>query len=518
MMKRIGLKTQFYVIVAFVLVFSLGAGVSQWLRVNAEAGVTMSLHRDLAVAVKVARLKSLLEQMDLLTMQYLSTGELHQLDQRRSSIKEVRQTEADLSALLPGQNEQEALRDFRVQFEKRLREEKPWLRAKLSGRLSAKEMARIRSSRQNYRSMESMAMTMHDVRIDTFRSRYAAARRASVRAFFIMMGIGLLASALCAFLLSRYIINPIDSIAGYARQWKLGQSWNLHVPAASPEIDSLAQHMRDLTVNLNEEYRKERDLGRFKSQMVSMVSHELNNALSVIYAAAASLEDTEPAAHDDRRERMYRILKAQTLSLSTTIGNLLNIGRLESGHLALNRKKMEIETVLRAGSELMEILCESKGLNLSLSFPEAPIPVYGDPDALMLVVTNLLSNAVKYTPEGGSVTAGIEREGGHPGYVRVFIKDTGIGLTKEDKERIFSAYYRSERGKRLARGFGLGLSLAKLIIEAHKGRLEVEGEPGKGSTFAFFLPVWNPKSDSELGENKENSVELRQIRPPQSGG
>jgi signal transduction histidine kinase len=500
-MQKIGLKTQFYVVIAFVLVFSLGAGVSQWLRVNAETSATLSLHRDLAVAVKIARLKSLFQQMDMLTLQYLETGELRWLDRRRDTIDKVRKTEADLSAILPGQDEQQALRDLRVQFEKHLREEKPWLREKLSGRLTARDIARIRKGRENYQGMMAMAMTMHDVRIETFQGRFAAARRASARAFFVMMGIGLLASALCAFFLSRYIINPIDAVAAYARGWKLGQPWALNVPTASPEIDSLAQHIRGLTENLNEEYSKERDLGRFKSQMVSMVSHELNNALSVIYAAAASLEDTEPGRQDERRERMYRILKVQTLSLSTTIGNLLNIGRLESGHLALNRKKMEIETVLRSGGELMEILCENKGLNLSLSFPESPVPVYGDPDALMLVVTNLLSNAVKYTPEGGSITAGVQCDGEHPAYVRVFVKDTGIGLTREDKERIFSIYYRSERGKKLARGFGLGLALAKTIIEAHGGSLEVEGEPGKGSMFAFLLPIWNSKSDTARAQS-----------------
>jgi signal transduction histidine kinase len=191
---------------------------------------------------------------------------------------------------------------------------------------------------------------------------------------------------------------------------------------------------------------------------------------------------------------MYRIIRGQTVSLSRTIHNLLNIGRLESGKLALAKRRMDMEAVIRESVELVEALAESKGIDIGMELTGQHLPAYADPDALTLVITNLLSNAIKYTPEKGSVQVGIGKEGhpGREGSIRVYVKDTGIGIEPEEKEKIFSGYYRSERGKRLAKGFGIGLSLANSIIAAHGGKLELESTVGQGSIFSFTLPLWIP--------------------------
>ncbi|MHB2025036.1 MAG: sensor histidine kinase [Elusimicrobiota bacterium] len=500
-MRPLGIKTQFIAAVAFMFVFALGVSVSQWLKSNAESEAAVALHQDLAVAIKLPRLKSLFYELDLLTFQYLKTGNPLWLDRRREVIELIEKTQADLSALLSGRQEQRTLMQLDQQLDQHLKEQKVWLRDKLSNRFSPQDLSKIESRRYDYEDALEVIMTMHDVRIEDFPGQITRARRASRRKFFIVLAVGFLASALLAFFLSRYIINPIVGISRYTETWKLGQPWDCRTLSASPEIDGLVSRIKSLMETLNAEYKKEKDIGRFKSQMVSMVSHEINNALSVIYAAAMSLEDTDTSRKDERREKMYRILKAQSLSLAAAVGNLLNIGRLESGHLALSRKKMEIESVLRAGVDLMDVLAENKGINLSLSLPEVPSAVYADADALALVVTNLLSNAVKYTPQGGTVAAGTMQDDKNTGFIRVFVRDTGIGLNPEEKERIFSGYYRSERGKKLAKGFGVGLSLAKGIIEAHGSELEVESEQGKGSIFSFLLPLWTAAGEAESAKN-----------------
>lgn len=302
---------------------------------------------------------------------------------------------------------------------------------------------------------------------------------------------GVLLSAGLALMLSRFIVSPIRVLSDYVGKWRPGEPWRCEVPSVSPEIDLLASRMKALMEDVNAAYGKERDLNRLKSQFVSLVSHEINNALSVIHAASFSLEELDPDPRHEKREKMYRMIKVQTRSLSNAVGNLLNAGRLESGMLALERTKMEVGGVLRAGLELLEVLYEDKGLRVTLSLPDTPVSVYGDPDALTLVVTNLLSNAVKYTPPGGAVQVGMIMEGDAGRFVRVFISDTGIGIEPEERERIFSGFYRSEMGKRAAKGFGIGLSLAKSMVEAHGGRLELQSEPGKGSRFSFLLPVWD---------------------------
>lgn len=317
---------------------------------------------------------------------------------------------------------------------------------------------------------------------------------------------GPLLSALLAFALSRYVVRPISTLAEYAKHWRPGQPWDCEAPSVSPEINGLFERMKGLMQTINEEYRKERDMNRVKSQFVSLVSHELNNALSVIHAASANLEELDPNPKDEKREKMYRMIKGQIRSLSNAISNLLNAGRLESGRLALRKKKMEMQAVLRNSLELLEILYENKGLSVTLSLPDASVPVYADPDALTLVATNLLSNAIKYTPQGGAISVGIAREGGSGDFVRVYIQDTGIGIRPEERDRIFSGYYRSEAGQKLAKGFGIGLSLAKSIIEAHGGRLELESEPGKGSTFSFLLPVWQADLEAKRTEEEAGSA------------
>jgi two-component system sensor histidine kinase VicK len=198
---------------------------------------------------------------------------------------------------------------------------------------------------------------------------------------------------------------------------------------------------------------------------------------------------------------MYRILRCQITSLSRTVSNLLNIGRLESGKLALRKRQMDMGAILKEGVDLLAIPAENKEIRVSLEVPGPPLPVYADPEALNLVITNLLSNAIKYTPEKGSVRVGIRRDSspGGAGLVQVYVSDTGIGITPDEKEQVFSGYYRSERGQHMAKGFGIGLSLAKSIITAHGGELDLESEVGKGSTFSFTLPLWvaDPKNKEE---------------------
>lgn len=486
------LRTQLAFTVAFLVVFSLGAGVSHWIGNESQSGLTTAMHTDLAIATKLPRLKALLHDLDLATSRYLRGGSEHWLREREDILADIRRTKADLFRLVPPGRERAILEDLERQLAAHDDEEGRWIQRKRAGRLDPAETARVLSGRRSYEDVLEVALNMHDVDLQAFEGRSQAARRASIRGFWVVLGTGLLASALVTLGLSRYIIEPIRVLDEYARHWKPGEPWTARMPSVSPEIDSLFGSMRSLMERLSAEYKKEMDLGRLKSQLVATVSHELNNALSVIHVVAMSLEETEPKDKDPMRAKMYRILRGQCTSLSRTVGNLLNIGRLESGKLSLARKRMDMAAVLRESVELMEVLAENKRIGVSIEAADAPLAVYADPDALTLVITNLLSNAIKYTPEKGSVRVGLSRDGqaGGEGLARVYVKDTGIGIAPEEKERIFSGYYRSERGKPLAKGFGIGLSLAKSIITAHGGRLELESSVGKGSTFSFTLPLW----------------------------
>lgn len=502
-MRTLALRTQAGVIAAFFVAFAAGASTAHWLRAKARTAAAHALHRDIAISTKLPKLKNQLRDLDLATVQYLRTGEPRWLDDHRRRIAEIRDTQDDLAVLFPKGRERGLLQELDQRLSEHFVKESAWIRRKRGGNLTATEAEAILAERKSYQDILELVLNMHDVDLRPFAERETAADERSRDAFALILLSGLLASGLLSLALSRYIIEPIGALSEYAKAWKPGRPWDCTAPAVSPEINTLFERMKGLVETLNRENERERDMGRLKSEFVSLVSHELNNALSVIHVASATLEELDPGSGEEARQKFYRMIRAQTRSLSAAIANLLNIGRLESGRLALHKTKMDAGAALREGLELLEILYENKGQAVTLRLPEVPLAVYADPHALTLVVTNLLSNAIKYTPPGGAITVGVERDPRAAGAARVYIADTGIGVKPEERERIFSGYYRSEAGRGLAKGFGVGLSLAKAMVEAHGSRLELESEPGSGSTFSFLLPLWAPRQ----GEEEESHAE-----------
>ncbi|MBI4057109.1 MAG: response regulator [Elusimicrobia bacterium] len=254
-----------------------------------------------------------------------------------------------------------------------------------------------------------------------------------------------------------------------------------------------ALERHQLLARLNHRYKKEFELSQLKTRLVSMLSHEFNNSLNVIQGAMILLQETESKTTPEKKEYLYEMIKRNIQSLSNMSTNLLNMGRIESGKFAINPKKTEFGNILKESMDHLEIFSKNKGLDISLNFPETPVSVKADPEALALVVTNLLSNAIKYTPDHGKITIGIIPDSINSNQVEIYFQDTGIGIAAEDREKIFTGYYRTKNSKLTTMGFGVGLPLAKDILEAHGSILRVESAPGKGSRFFFTLPVWNDK-------------------------
>lgn len=488
--RSFGLRTQLALVAAFVLTFALGLGGALVYRSRADGAILATLRSDLAIAVKLPKLKARLHSLDLTTAQYLRTGNPHWLEERTRLLEEIAGTQADLQTLVTSDRERAILSELARELKEQFEAESGWLGRKRAGRLLPADVAGLIASRRSYEDVLELALTMHDVGFEALPARVAEAERRSREGLVLIVLAGLSASAALAFVLWHSMIAPIRRLAEYAARWQPGQAWTCIVPSASPEISALFARMKNLMDRLNADFQKEKEMSQLKSQLVSMVSHDLNNALSVIHTAAVSLEEGEAKPMEAKREKTFRILKGQTLSLSRTVLNLLNLGRLQSGCLSLSRRQTDIPAMLQDSIALMEVLFENKGLSVHLDVPEDSIPAYADPDALTLVITNLVGNAVKYTPSGGSVTVGCERDRARPDRVRVYVKDSGIGIRPEEREKIFTGFYRTESGKKIARGFGIGLSMSRSIIEAHGGRIEVDSEPGKGSTFSFTLPIW----------------------------
>ena len=236
---------------------------------------------------------------------------------------------------------------------------------------------------------------------------------------------------------------------------------------------------------------KAEELSKFKTDLVSVVSHEVGNALAVMKIAIYLLEQKLPPEWLKDSERLFDMILTNVDALTRAVQNLLSMGRLEAGKLATDFKATDAAEIIKSVLKGLELLCEQKGLRMTADLPADLKPVRADRASLTLVVSNLLSNAIKYTPANGRIDVGILPEVSRPGYYRLYVQDTGIGVPEEDRAKIMSGHFRSESGKKMTtKGFGVGLSLAKQIVEAHGSSIEIEGGPGKGSRFSFLLPIF----------------------------
>jgi len=211
--------------------------------------------------------------------------------------------------------------------------------------------------------------------------------------------------------------------------------------------------------------------------------HELSTPISIIQTNAEQME--QETKEPEKIESRLAVISRSTERLGALVKDLMLLSRMESPQLAQTRVNVDLEKLVIGILEEVDELFKSKKVNLVRGKME-PCTVFGDPEALKRLVTNLLQNAVRYTEEAGTVTVTL---GTHGRFARIAVADTGIGIPSESLPRIFDRFYRVDKSRsRAAGGSGLGLSIAKAIVDAHKGKFEVQSTVGAGSTFIVMLP------------------------------
>jgi two-component system phosphate regulon sensor histidine kinase PhoR len=246
------------------------------------------------------------------------------------------------------------------------------------------------------------------------------------------------------------------------------------------EVAGVVMIMRDIT--------REKQIAEMKSDFVSGVSHELRTPLSSIRAYIEMLVDGEAGDEHSRRE-FYNIIQSETNRLSRLIDNILNISRIESGIVRMQREEVAVTAVLRDALEVMQPQARARHVSLTTNFNAGDARVSGDRDMLLQVVLNLVSNAVKYTPSGGRIVIDTSIDQARRAVV-ISVSDTGVGVPPEDLPHIWDKFYRVADHKKIAKGTGLGLNLVKHVVETvHQGHVSVKSEVGVGSTFSLSLPL-----------------------------
>ena len=230
-------------------------------------------------------------------------------------------------------------------------------------------------------------------------------------------------------------------------------------------------------------FHEARQATRARDEMLAIVAHDLRNPLNTISMGAQLLDEVIESGRT-LEHRQIHVIQRSVQRMNELIQDLLDIKRIESGRLPVEPRPENLGILVREALEILRPQAAARDLSLSYDLPDDIPTVLADPARVQQLIANLVGNAIKFTPRGGSITVTAERE---PDAVRVAVTDTGQGIAAEALPHVFGHFWQASRSDR--RGIGLGLAIAKGIVEAHGGRIWVRSREGEGSSFYFTLPA-----------------------------
>jgi signal transduction histidine kinase len=255
----------------------------------------------------------------------------------------------------------------------------------------------------------------------------------------------------------------------------------------------LADHAATAIANarLYEDVKRANDA---KSEFVSIVSHELKTPMTSIKGYTDLLIKRQAGPLTDIQQQFLNTVRSNVDRMSDLVSKLLDLSRIETGRLRLNIQPVPMGEVIEKTLRDIQGEIEARQQKLDVAVPEDLPMVMGDRAYLIQIMTNLVSNAYKYTPAGGHIAVSAQpKSNGVPSFVLCAVRDTGVGISEEDQAKLFTKFFRAgDPAVREMPGTGLGLVITKSLIEMHGGEIWVESRVGKGSTFAFTVPVAKP--------------------------
>lgn len=257
------------------------------------------------------------------------------------------------------------------------------------------------------------------------------------------------------------------------------------------ELDRALRHAMERQALLRSLEMSRKQQLEFKNQFLSHVSHELRTPLTCIHQFVTILLDgLAGEINAEQREHLSTVLRSVN-QLGAMVRDLLEASRAESGKLRIEHRCVSIADLVRLASAMMQATAEAKRIKLEVTTDDEIPFAHGDPDRILEVLINLIDNGIKFTPEEGKISVQAGRVSTDPDFVCVSISDTGVGIKPEARALVFERLYQDTDASVASRkGLGLGLFIAKELVNLHGGQIWVVSEPGQGSTFSFTLPFY----------------------------
>lgn len=251
------------------------------------------------------------------------------------------------------------------------------------------------------------------------------------------------------------------------------------------DTESLNKELIAAQAKLRQNLNALKEMDVKKNQFMSVAAHELKTPMTSIHGFSQILQNNDIAKNQKKREKYLKIIEHETLRLVKIVNDVLDLSRVDMGVVTFEISKIDVNSLVDAVRTEMAIQVREKGLKFEYNVEKNLPKIYTDKERLTQVLINLINNAVKYTPKG-TITLNVSKDQNE---LRFVVKDTGLGVAKNNQDRIFDRFYQVDSSyTRSAGGVGLGLSLCKEFIELLGGKMWCESAPGKGSEFQFTLP------------------------------
>jgi histidine kinase len=292
-----------------------------------------------------------------------------------------------------------------------------------------------------------------------------------------------IAAVVVSFFVSRQVVTPVREMMLASRFIADGHyEERVRVPGdpSKGELDELSQ----LALSFNQMAAKLEQVEIRRRELIGDISHELRTPLTAIKGSMEGLVDGVLPGNEETYMGIYK----EADRLQRLVSDLQELSRVEAGAFELDRKAIDVPDLLTATVERLKMQFEEKGVLLVVEIPDGLPQVQADDDRIGQVLLNLVGNAMQYTPSGGEVKIKATHQDDE---ISISVSDTGIGISPEHLEHLFTRFYRVDKSRsRAGGGSGIGLTIAKFLVEAHGGRIWAESAgPDLGSTFTFTLPV-----------------------------